>query len=123
VGSVLDERLAAERYCYLTTTGRRTGHPRTVEIWFGLRGGTIYILAGDRAKANWVKNAAKTPDVTIKIRDNAFAARARSIADQTEDALARQLLYEKYAGDEWAETPQSLMDWAQTALPLAFDLS
>ena len=119
----MDERLAAERYCYLTTTGRRTGHPRTVEIWFGLRGGTIYILAGDRAKANWVKNAAKSPDVTIKIRDNAFAARARPVADPMEDTLARQLLYEKYADDEWAETPQSLMDWAQAALPLAFDLS
>ena len=29
--------LAAEQFCYLTTTGRTSGEPRTIEIWFGTR--------------------------------------------------------------------------------------
>ena|ERR1051326_1431725 len=113
---------ADERHCYLTTKGRISGEPRTVEIWFGLSGRTIYILAGDGAEANWVKNARKTPDVTIRIGSNAFAASARQITDKTEDALARRLLREKYAGDPWAANADSLADWARTALPVAFDL-
>jgi len=46
----------------------------------------------------------------------------RQITDKAEDALARRLLSEKYADDPWAGSPQSLMDWAQAALPMAFDL-
>jgi len=114
--------LTHERYCYLTTTGRISGEPRRIEIWFGLSGRTVYILAGDGPEANWVKNAVKTPDVTIEIANTTFMARARQITDKAEDALARRLLSEKYADDPWAGSPQSLMDWAQAALPMAFDL-
>ena len=31
-----DPALAGETYCYLTTTGRVTGKPHTIEIWFAL---------------------------------------------------------------------------------------
>ena len=45
------ERLANYDFAYLTTTGRRTGKERTVEIWFALQDGRIYMLSGggDRA--------------------------------------------------------------------------
>jgi hypothetical protein len=29
-------------YCYVTTTGRRTGSPHTIEIWFALHEDTVY---------------------------------------------------------------------------------
>jgi deazaflavin-dependent oxidoreductase (nitroreductase family) len=115
--------LANERYCYLTTRGRTTGEPRRIEIWFSLSGRTIYILAGDGPEANWVKNAVKTPDVIIEIRNRTFTARARAVGDQAEDVLARRPLCAKYADDEWASTSRSLADWAQAALPMAFDLT
>jgi hypothetical protein len=35
-----------DEYCYLTTTGRRTGRPHRIEIWFGQRDRTFYLLAG-----------------------------------------------------------------------------
>lgn len=35
------ERLGDEDMCYLTTTGRRTGTPHEIEIWFGIREGTL----------------------------------------------------------------------------------
>jgi len=119
---VEDAALADEPYCYLTTKGRVTGEPRRIEIWFGLSGSTMYILAGDGAEANWVKNARKTPDVTIEIRGSAFAARARPVRDQAEAALAQRLLCDKYAEDEWAASSHSLLDWARAAHPMAFDL-
>jgi hypothetical protein len=30
------ERLADEDFCYLTTTGRKSGKPHESEIWFGV---------------------------------------------------------------------------------------
>ena len=31
---------AADDFCYLTTTGRRTGNPHEIEIWFAVDPGT-----------------------------------------------------------------------------------
>lgn len=113
--------LAAEPFCYLTTTGRVTGRPHTIEIWFALRERTIYILSrnGPHARADWVRNLAKAPAVTIRIRDRELSGIARIVEDPDEDALARRLLLDKYeptyAGD--------LTNWGRTALPVAVDLA
>lgn len=115
----LDPSLAAEDYCYVTTTGRVTGKPHTVEIWFALRDSTIYILAGGRYRADWVRNALKQPAVRVRIADNQFEGRARVVEEGAEDLMARRMLLEKYARTEDAD----LDDWAITALPVAIDLT
>lgn len=45
------ESLAALDSCYVTTKGRRSGSPHTVEIWFALLGDIVYLLAGGRERA------------------------------------------------------------------------
>jgi len=117
--AALDPSLAAEDYCYVTTTGRVTGKPHTVEIWFALRDSTIYILAGGRYRADWVKNAMKQPDVRVRITNREFDGRARVVEEGAEDLMARRLLLEKYARSE----DDDLDDWAITALPVAIDLA
>jgi deazaflavin-dependent oxidoreductase (nitroreductase family) len=115
----LDAALAREDYCYLTTTGRVTGNPHTIEIWFGARGDTIYILAGGRHRSDWVRNARKQPAVTVRIGATTFDAVARVVEpDAAEDALARRLLLEKYA-----KSDSDLDEWGRTALPVAIDLT
>jgi deazaflavin-dependent oxidoreductase (nitroreductase family) len=109
--------LAAEDYCYITTTGRVTGRPHTVEIWFGASGDTLYVLAGSGRRADFVRNAVKQPAVSVRIASTTFAARARIVADSAEDALARRLLLEKYA-----KSDDDLDEWGRTALPVAFDI-
>ena len=107
----------AEDFCYLTTIGRVTGRPHTVEIWFAIQGQALYILSGGLDRADWVKNALRQPQVTIKIRESVFAAQARPVKNEEEDALARRLLFEKYS-----PTDDDLEEWARTSLPVAFDL-
>ena len=112
--------LASEPYCYLTTTGRRTGSPHTIEIWFGLRGDTLYILAGARERSDWVRNILKTPEVKVRIGGTTFAGRGRAVEpDSDEDTLARKLLVEKYAPGYSG----SLDNWGKTALPVAVDVT
>ena len=38
-------------FCYLTTRGRRTGRPHTIEIWFVVIGASAYLMAGGRDRA------------------------------------------------------------------------
>ena len=40
-----------EQYLYLTTTGRVTGKPREIEIWFVESAGKYYVLAEHREDA------------------------------------------------------------------------
>src|ERR1700674_3892194 len=94
---VLDAKLVDLDYCYITTIGRVSSKPHTVEIWFGASGDTIYVLAGSRHDADFVKNAKRQPAVTVRIVTTIFAGRARIVTDAHEDARARRLLLEKYA--------------------------
>jgi deazaflavin-dependent oxidoreductase (nitroreductase family) len=110
---------ANEPYCYLTTTGRASGEPREIEIWFALSGSTLYMLSGGRDRSNWVKNIRKNPNVTIRIKDHTFDTNGREVAPSSdEDALARRLLVEKYQPGNNGD----LTNWGRTALPLAFEL-
>jgi len=111
-----DPALAGEDYCYLTTTGRVTGRPRESEIWFGLHG-SLYMLAGGRERADWVKNLRADPAVTVRIADQQLPGEARIVDDPEEDALARRLLFEKYS----PRYGGSLDDWRANALPVAVD--
>lgn len=38
--------VAEDDYCYLTTTGRRSGCPHRIEVWYAAEGPTLYLLAG-----------------------------------------------------------------------------
>lgn len=111
--------LAAEDYCYLTTTGRVTGKAHEIEIWFGLEGATLYILSGGRDRSDWVRNAKREPNVRVRIGERTFNARARVVEDEREDALARRLLVEKYA----PRYSGGLTDWGKNGLPVAIDLA
>jgi deazaflavin-dependent oxidoreductase (nitroreductase family) len=121
-----DPALASEAFCYLTTTGRVTGNPHTIEIWFALAGGRLYMLSGsgteegdrERPRADWVRNLVRTPAVQVRIRDQVFPATGRVVTGSEEDALARRLLVEKYrsAGDDLAA-------WGRTSLPVALDFA
>jgi deazaflavin-dependent oxidoreductase (nitroreductase family) len=110
--------LADESYCYLTTTGRISGEPREIEIWFALAGSTLYMLSGGRDRSDWVKNLRREPGVTVRIADRTLDGRARVVEDPDEDERARRLLFEKYAPGYSGD----LTDWRARSLPIAIDL-
>jgi deazaflavin-dependent oxidoreductase (nitroreductase family) len=73
----------------ITTTGRRTGLPRRIEIAFHVIDGRIYISGQPRAdrKRAWLYNLEADPRVTVHVKRGAQAdlpATARVITDETE---------------------------------------
>src|ERR671925_665696 len=94
-------RRADEAYLYLTTTGRRSGRPHRIEIWFAVHAGRVYLLAGGRERADWVRNVRADPQVTVQLGDETQTGVARVLeSGSAEDQLARDLLLAKYAPSE-----------------------
>jgi deazaflavin-dependent oxidoreductase (nitroreductase family) len=93
----------AETYAYVTTTGRKSGLPRQIEIWFVEIEGTIYILAERGFKTQWVQNILVNPGVQVKIGDQEWNATA-SVLDPEKDAdkyrRAQELSRQKY---DWGD--------------------
>ena len=106
-------------FCYLTTTGRVTGRPHTIEIWFVVEGTSFYLMAGGRDGADWVRNLEADPDVTLRVAERTYPARGRVVAEGTEeDALARRRMLARYATPGTGE----LDSWGRSALVMAIDV-
>jgi deazaflavin-dependent oxidoreductase (nitroreductase family) len=111
--------LAALDFCYLTTIGRVSGNTHRIEIWFALFEDTVYLMAGDRDRSDWVRNIQADPDVTLEIGDRKRSTIARLVEQGSEeDALARRLLLDKYGNRPGSG---DLSTWSRQALPVAIE--
>jgi deazaflavin-dependent oxidoreductase (nitroreductase family) len=111
-------RWAGTPYAYLTTIGRRTGRPHRIEIWFAVRDGRLYLLAGGRERSDWVRNLQANAQVTVELGDETHAGAARVLqADTIEDRRARALLVGKYGRGD------NLDEWGRTALPVVIEFA
>jgi deazaflavin-dependent oxidoreductase (nitroreductase family) len=79
------------QYLYLTTTGRPTGLPREVEIWFTEHGGCYYVIAEHRERTHWVQNLLANPAVRVRVGDVTFTGRARVVDPSADPERVRQV--------------------------------
>jgi deazaflavin-dependent oxidoreductase (nitroreductase family) len=96
-------KAAESPYLYLTTTGRRSGQPREIEIWFTQRDGRYYVIAETGASARWVQNLQVNPRVRWRVMGVTFSGRARVVdatAEPTLNEAVQVLSREKYG---WGE--------------------
>jgi len=112
-------QLSKEEYCYLTTTGRKSGHPHEIEIWFGIQDDSLYLLSGGGEDSDWVRNLRVDPNVTVRIAKHTFIGSARVVSEEKEGTLARHMLAGKYQG--WKQG-QSLSEWRRTALVVGIEV-
>ena len=110
--------LAGEDLCYVTTTGRHSGREHTIEIWFVVRGASVYILMGGGEKADTVRNLRANRDARVRIGGRTWQGTGRVVTDDAEAAFVRHALPAKYAAHE-----DGLEAWAATALPVAIDIA
>jgi deazaflavin-dependent oxidoreductase (nitroreductase family) len=88
----------------LTTTGRKSGKPRTVMLTTPLQRGEEIILVasygGDEAHPAWYLNLVANPAVTLSMSGREFPATARTATDDEKAELWPQITaaYDGYAG-------------------------
>jgi hypothetical protein len=85
----IQRALTHDRTIDITTTGRRSGQPRRLEIWFHKLDGRIYI-SGRPGRRGWYANVVAHPDFVFHLKQTAHAdipARAHPITDPAERRL------------------------------------
>lgn len=99
--------VAGEKYIYLTTKGRKTGNPHTVELWFAVAGKRIY-LSHEGAYTDYMKNILEDGRVEFKIGKIRFKGTARIFESGEAFEVGKHALYLKYYGkadeatiDDW----------------------
>jgi deazaflavin-dependent oxidoreductase (nitroreductase family) len=90
-------------YLYLTTTGRRTGRPREIEIWFTRLDGRHYVIAEHGRRAHWVRNLLADPSVSVRVGRRRSSARARLVDARREPELARAARERSEAKYGWGD--------------------
>ena len=81
--------LANDQVIDITTTGRQSGQPRRLEMWFHNVEGRLYIT-GLPGKRDWYANLVANPAFTFHLKQSTTAdlpARARAITDPDERLL------------------------------------
>jgi len=103
------EILRKEKFAYLTTVGRKTGRAHTVELWFALANGKIF-LSHEGGHTDWMKNIAHGSRVRLKIGRLRLEADGTILQEGERRELGKRALYEKYYGpapkatiDDWFE--------------------
>jgi deazaflavin-dependent oxidoreductase (nitroreductase family) len=84
----------------LTTTGRKTGEPRTVPLIYTPDAGGYAIIAsrgGAPKHPGWYVNLRANPVVSVQVRDEVFQARARTVEGEERARLW------KLAAQQWPE--------------------
>jgi deazaflavin-dependent oxidoreductase (nitroreductase family) len=108
----------SEEFCYLTTRGRRTGRPHTIEIWFASLGTSLYLISGGEDRSDWVRNLGADPAARVRVGDAEFAVRARvPLVEPDERRQAVRLLHDKYRSELYG----SLETWQERAFIVALD--
>lgn len=88
----------------LTTTGRRTGQPRSTPLIYGRDGENYVVVAskgGDDDHPSWYRNLVADPEVEVQVLADRFRARARDATPEEKPrlwqaAVQRWPAYEEY---------------------------
>ena len=116
--------MADDDYCYLVTTGRRSGQPHEIEIWYEhdpVAPATVFLLAGTGRASDWVRNLEAAPAATVRFGGDPTVRRVvgRTIdGDDAEARRARDLVFAKYQ----PRSTGDLSSWRERSLPVALDL-
>ena len=95
----------------ITTTGRRSGRPRRIEIALHNIGGRLYISGmPSRRRRSWIANLEADPRLTVHLKRGLsadLAATARVIRDEDE---RRAVL--KHIARTWNRDPEPMVRWS-----------
>lgn len=92
----LSRRLNRRWNCHLTTTGRKSGKPRSVTIWFVLEEDTLFLTGGAK-EPQWCRNLRACGEARVVIG----AVEWMGVAEVIEDAGCARRIRQKFVGKYW----------------------
>jgi deazaflavin-dependent oxidoreductase (nitroreductase family) len=93
----------SRQFLYLTTTGRKTGKPHKIEIWFVALDGKYYLVSERGGRSHWVQNLKDDPKISFSVGKDAYRGRGRVIIRKKEPELAAKVTALMNAKYRWSE--------------------
>jgi deazaflavin-dependent oxidoreductase (nitroreductase family) len=91
----------------LTTTGRKSGEPRTMPLIYALYGENAYTIVASKGGWDkppiWYLNLIEQPEVEVQVKGDAFKARARTASPEEKVEIWPTMTAEWPAYDEYQE--------------------
>jgi len=109
--------------CDIVTTGRRSGDPHGIEIWFGVLGDTMYLISGNGPTADWYLNMLANPQVGVSLGDEVHVGRARDVNDPAERRRCGDLMGAKYVWDGDPDIGLTYEAWCYDVPAIAIEFS
>lgn len=92
-GEIVSGRFQGDAMLLLTTTGRKSGEPRTTPMGYTMDGDCMHILAMNASKPrlpNWYWNLVANPEVTLEVGKETYRARAVVLGEVEGERLLAQ---------------------------------
>jgi deazaflavin-dependent oxidoreductase (nitroreductase family) len=98
----LIKALDAAREIQITVTGRKTGRPITLPVWFVRDGDRLYLVPLKGADADWYKNVLKEPAIRLAAGGAQVTARATPVTDPARVGEIVDMFRAKYGAENVA---------------------
>lgn len=92
----LKDRLSRSREINITVTGRKSGRPISIPVWFVLEGDKLYLLPVQGSDTQWYKNALKNPNIRIDASGETAELKVTPITDPKQVASVAEKFRSKY---------------------------
>ena len=102
----------------LTTTGRKSGEPRTTPLIYAPHGDAYMVVAsngGSTPPPAWYLNLSEDPEVEVQVKGDRFHARARTASAEEKPEMWRTMTaewphYDAYQQNTDREIPVVVLD-------------
>jgi len=96
----LKNRLSRSREINITVTGRKSGRPISIPVWFVLEGDKLYLLPVQGSDTQWYKNVLKNPSIQIESAGERAELKVTPITDPKQVASVAEKFRSKYGASD-----------------------
>ena len=96
----IKDRLSRYHEIRITVTGRKSGRPISIPVWFVFEDDTLYLLPVQGSDTQWYKNVLHNPKIQVDARGTEAEFRANPTTDAAQVSSVVEKFRQKYgAGD------------------------
>jgi len=98
--NALKNRLSRSREINITVTGRKSGRPISIPVWFVLENGKLYLLTVSGSDTQWYKNVLKNPSIRIEAGGAEAELKVAPVTDAKQVSSVVEKFRAKYGAND-----------------------
>ena len=100
LNDALKDRLSRYREIKITVTGRKSGHPISIPVWFVFEDDKLFLLPVQGSDTQWYKNVLHKPVMRIDARGSEVEVKVVPVTDAAEVSAVVEKFRAKYGTND-----------------------